>query len=166
MDSPEEEKGIQMPVSFDEVLSEMPPERRAKIARRAAEIEAEINLSELRRLRKLTQTRLSKKLKIGQEGVSRIEKRTDLYLSTLRSYVEGVGGKLSLIVEFPDASPVILSGLGMHEAASEPRARKNASKKVPSKEKAGAKSRLKSAPKSVQSASTPAGLSRPVAETR
>ncbi len=63
---------------------------------------AEINLREMRRLRKLTQARLSKKLKIGQEGVSRIEKRTDLYLSTLRSYVEAVGGKLSLIVEFPD----------------------------------------------------------------
>ena len=50
-----------------------------------------MNLREVRRLRKLTQARLSKKLKIGQEGVSRIEKRTDLYLSTLRSYVEGRG---------------------------------------------------------------------------
>jgi hypothetical protein len=48
--------------------------------------------------RKLTPARLSKKLKIGQEGVSRIEKRTDLNLSTLRDYVKGVGGKLSLLV--------------------------------------------------------------------
>jgi hypothetical protein len=55
------------------------------------------------RLRKLTQARLSKKLKIGQEGVSRIEKRTDLYLSTLRSYVEGVGGKLSTSPSSPTA---------------------------------------------------------------
>ncbi len=69
-------------------------------------IAEELNLREMRRLRKLTQARLSKKLKIGQEGVSRIEKRTDLYLSTLRSYVEGVGGKLSLVVEFPDRAPV------------------------------------------------------------
>ena len=66
----------------------------------------------MRRLRKLTQARLSKKLKIGQEGVSRIEKRTDLYISTLRSYVEGVGGKLKLVVELPDRPPVILAGLG------------------------------------------------------
>ena len=59
---------------------------------RAAEMKAEeLSLRELRRLRKLTQARLSRKLKIGQEGVSRIEKRSDLYISTLRSYVEGVG---------------------------------------------------------------------------
>jgi hypothetical protein len=55
---------------------------------------------------------LSKKLKIGQEGVSRIEKRSDLYLSTLREFVEAVGGKLSLVVEFPDRPAVKLAGLG------------------------------------------------------
>jgi len=71
----------------------------------------EIRLGEMRRLRKLTQARLSKKLGIGQEGVSRIEKRTDLYVSTLRRYVDGVGGKLSLVVEFPDRPPVVLTGL-------------------------------------------------------
>jgi transcriptional regulator with XRE-family HTH domain len=78
----------------------------------------------VRRLRKLTQAKLSKKLKIGQEGVSRIEKRTDLYISTLRSYVEGVGGKLKLVVELPDRSPVILSGLGENSE------KKTAKKKV------------------------------------
>lgn len=101
-----------MPVTLDEILNEMPAERRARIDQLAQEMLAEMNLRQVRRLRKLTQARLSKKLKIGQEGVSRIEKRTDLYLSTLRSYVEGVGGKLSLVVEFPDRAPVILAGLG------------------------------------------------------
>ena len=86
----------------------------------------ELNLREVRRLRKLTQARLSKKLRIGQEGVSRIEKRTDLYLSTLRSYVEGLGGKLSLIVEFPDRAPVVLSGLG--EEQVEKRVRRKSAK--------------------------------------
>lgn len=108
-----------MPVTLDEILSEMPAERRAHIDQLAQEMLAELNLREVRRLRKLTQARLSKKLKIGQEGVSRIEKRTDLYLSTLRSYVEGVGGKLSLVVEFPDRAPVILAGLG-ESAGREP----------------------------------------------
>src|ERR1035441_6805400 len=83
-------------------------------------IAEELTLRELRRLRKLTQAALSKRLNIGQEGVSRIEKRTDLYLSTLRSYVEGVGGKLSLVVEFPDREPVILSGLGAEEPSEDP----------------------------------------------
>jgi DNA-binding XRE family transcriptional regulator len=102
-----------MPVTLDQILDEMPDERRDRILKRAQEIGAEINLRELRRLRKLTQARLSKKLKIGQEGVSRIEKRTDLYISTLRSFVEGVGGKLSMVVEFPDQPPVILTSLGL-----------------------------------------------------
>jgi DNA-binding XRE family transcriptional regulator len=101
-----------MPVTLDEILNEMSPERRAHIEQLASEMREEINLREMRRLRKLTQARLSKKLKIGQEGVSRIEKRTDLYLSTLRSYVEGVGGELTLMVKFPDRPPVILTGFG------------------------------------------------------
>ncbi|MGD0546548.1 MAG: XRE family transcriptional regulator [Terracidiphilus sp.] len=102
-----------MTVSLEEMLAELPTDRRERIEQRAAEMIAEeLNLREVRRVRKLTQARLSKKLKIGQEGVSRIEKRTDLYLSTLRSYVEGVGGELTLMVKFPDRPPVILTGFG------------------------------------------------------
>jgi transcriptional regulator with XRE-family HTH domain len=130
-----------MPVSLDQILAEMPEDRRAKIAKRAAEIEAEINLRELRRLRKLTQARLSKKLKIGQEGISRMEKRTDLYISTLRSYVEGVGGKLSLVVEFPDQPPVILAGLGLDEEKAKKNRRRGADETAKSKPKSGAKVR-------------------------
>lgn len=101
-----------MPVTLDEILNEMPADQRVRVEQRAQEMRVEINLREMRRLRKLTQARLSKKLKIGQEGVSRIEKRSDLYLSTLRSYVEGVGGELILMVRFPEQPPVILAGLG------------------------------------------------------
>jgi hypothetical protein len=126
-----------MPVTLDEILNEMSPERRARIDQLAQEMRAEMNLREVRRLRKLTQARLSKKLKIGQEGVSRIEKRTDLYLSTLRSYVEGVGGKLSLIAEFPDRPPVFLTGLGEDSGAGD--SKKKAKKKAgtSAKSKAG-----------------------------
>ena len=105
-----------MPVTLKTLLNEMSEERRADIYLRAQEIREELNLCQVRRLRKLTQASLSKKLKIGQEGVSRIEKRSDLYISTLRSYVEGVGGKLKLVVELPDQPPVILSGLGEDQA--------------------------------------------------
>ena len=102
-----------MTISLQEVLARESEDSRRHIEQMAAQLIAEeYNLRELRRLRKLTQTRLSKKLKIGQEGVSRIEKRTDLYISTLRSYVEGVGGKLKLVVELPDRPPVILAKLG------------------------------------------------------
>src|ERR1035438_3107859 len=101
-----------MTVSLKDMLAEESEESRARIQQMVQEMRTEINLRELRRLRKLTQARLSKKLKIGQEGVSRIEKRTDLYISTLRGYVEGVGGELTLMVRFPDQPPVFLTGLG------------------------------------------------------
>lgn len=102
-----------MTIPYEQVLAEESEETRLWVKQRAAELIAEeMNLRELRRLRKLTQARLSKKLKIGQEGVSRMEKRSDLYISTLRSYVEGVGGELKLEVRFPDRPPVILAGLG------------------------------------------------------
>jgi hypothetical protein len=114
-----------MTVSLEEILERLPEERRRRIEQMAAALIAEeLNLRAVRRLRKLTQARLSKKLKIGQEGVSRIEKRSDLYISTLRSYVEGVGGKLKLVVELPDRPPVVLSGLG--EAQGEKRTKKKA----------------------------------------
>jgi transcriptional regulator with XRE-family HTH domain len=127
-----------MTVSLEQILQRLPEERRRRIEQRTAELVAEeLNLREVRRLRRLTQARLSKKLKIGQEGVSRIEKRTDLYLSTLRSYVEGIGGKLSLVVEFPDRAPVILAGLG--ESAGQEDSQKGAKRKP----RTAAKSKLK-----------------------
>jgi len=123
-------------VSLEEMLAKESEEFRQSVKQRAAELIAEeLNLRELRRQRKLTQARLSKKLKIGQEGVSRIEKRADLYLSTLRSYVEGVGGKLSLIVQFPDRPPVMLAGLGEDAGDSKKKAKKKA--KSTAKSKAG-----------------------------
>jgi hypothetical protein len=50
-------------------------------------------------------------LGVGQDSVSRLEQRSDLLISTLRNYVEAMGGKLSLVAEFPDKEPVILTGL-------------------------------------------------------
>jgi transcriptional regulator with XRE-family HTH domain len=119
-------------ISLEEMLARETEEFRESVKQRTAElITEELNLRELRRQRRLTQARLSKKLKIGQEGVSRIEKRADLYLSTLRSYVQGVGGELTLIVKFPDGPPVILTGLG--EDTIEKKAKKKVRKTLQSK---------------------------------
>jgi hypothetical protein len=54
---------------------------------------------------------MAKALGITQEGVSRLEKRSDLLLLTLRKTVKAMGGNLSLVVEFPDRDPVVLSGI-------------------------------------------------------
>jgi DNA-binding XRE family transcriptional regulator len=111
-----------MTVSLEEMLALESEESQRRIKEMtAAMVAEELNLREVRRLRKLTQARLSKKLKIGQEGVSRIEKRSDLYISTLRSYVEGVGGELTLMVRFPDQPPVFLTGLGENKVEKKTR---------------------------------------------
>jgi DNA-binding XRE family transcriptional regulator len=91
---------------------ELSPDRRKKIEARTARLIAEeMTLQELRQARKLTQVRMAKALHISQDGVSRLEKRTDLLLSTLRKSVEAMGGSLSLVAEFPDRDPVLLSGI-------------------------------------------------------
>ena len=74
-----------------------------------------MTLRELRKARKLTQVRLAREFGISQDGVSRIEQRTDLLLSTLRRTVEAMGGSLSLIATFPDRPPVELAGIAERE---------------------------------------------------
>jgi transcriptional regulator with XRE-family HTH domain len=86
--------------------------RRKRIAARARQLVAEeMSLRELRAAQKRTQVSIADALGIGQDGVSRLEQRSDLLISTLRGFVEAVGGQLSLIVQFPDRDPVIVSSL-------------------------------------------------------
>ena len=85
--------------------------RRKKIEARVAELVAEeMALSELRKAFHRTQSSMAKQLGISQDGVSRLEKRSDLLLSTLRNYIEAMGGELRLLAEFQDQPPVILTG--------------------------------------------------------
>jgi len=67
-----------------------------------------MSLRDLRKARKLTQTRVAKTLGITQDSVSRLEKRSDLLLSTLRKTVKAMGGDVRIVAEFPDRSPVLL----------------------------------------------------------
>jgi DNA-binding XRE family transcriptional regulator len=102
-----------MSISLQDKLNQLSPERQAKIQQRAAQLIAEeMSLRDLRLARKLTQEKLAELLHIRQEGVSRLEKRSDLHLSTLRDMVQAMGGDLRLVVEFPDRPPIILSGFG------------------------------------------------------
>ena len=67
-------------------------------------------MRELRKARRMTQTEMAKALGVKQEQISCIEQRTDLHISTLRRSVEAMGGRLSLVAEFPDGAPVVVSG--------------------------------------------------------
>lgn len=101
-----------MAKTLEQKMSALSPARRKKVEARTAElIEEERSLCDLRRAMALTQERMAEKLGIGQESISRLEKRSDLLISTLRGYVEAMGGKLCLVAEFPDRPPVMLSGL-------------------------------------------------------
>jgi DNA-binding XRE family transcriptional regulator len=87
---------------FRELLEKMPAHRQRKIARRVQETLAAMPLEELRKARQMTQARLAETLGVNQGEVSKIEHRTDLYLSTLAGYIEALGGKLEIRAVFPD----------------------------------------------------------------
>jgi DNA-binding XRE family transcriptional regulator len=116
-----------MPTNVDDVIKKLSPAQRKKVETRAAQLIAEeMTLRELRHARKLTQVRVAKKLGITQDSVSRLEKRSDLLLSTLRKTVEAMGGNLSLVAEFPDREPVVLSGIAEDEPGPKPAGRRRA----------------------------------------
>ncbi len=105
-----------MPTNVDDKIGKLRPAQRRKVEARAVQLIAEeMTLRELRHARKLTQVRMAKALGITQDSVSRLEKRSDLLLSTLRRTIEAMGGSLSLVAEFPDRAPVVLSGIAVDE---------------------------------------------------
>ncbi len=87
---------------FRELIDAMPANRRQKIVQRVRETIAAMPLEELRKARQMTQTKLAQSLGVNQGEVSKIEHRTDLYLSTLSEYVEALGGRLEIRAVFPD----------------------------------------------------------------
>ena len=114
-----------MATNVDDIIKKLSPAQRKKVEARAAELIAEeMTLRELRHARQLTQVRMAKKLGITQDSVSRLEKRSDLLLSTLRKTVQALGGNLSLVAEFPDRAPVVLSGLAEDAPKPKPTSRR------------------------------------------
>lgn len=99
--------------TLDEVIKKLPLHQQKEIAEKTAIlIEEEMTLQALRKAHELTQERVAEALHITQDGVSRLEKRSDFLLSTLRSYVEAMGGTLRLVVDFPNHAPVTLTSIG------------------------------------------------------
>ena len=97
--------------TLQEKMSGLPASRRKKITKRTEELIAtEMTLRELRKARQVTQVEMAKTLHVKQEQISRIEKRTDLHISTLRRSIEAMGGKLTLTAKFPNSAPIHLVG--------------------------------------------------------
>lgn len=94
-----------MAKSYQELRKTMSPAAQTAAKDKALKMIQEIEaLKELRTARQFSQARLAEALKTTQANVSKIEKRTDIYISTLRSYIEGMGGKLEILATFPDAT--------------------------------------------------------------
>jgi len=87
---------------FSELTAKMAPERRAAAERRTAEMMSEMALAELRQARQFSQKTLAEAMEASQPDVSKLEKRTDTYISTLRSYIEAMGGQLDIVARFPE----------------------------------------------------------------
>ena len=106
-----------MAVNVNDKIRKLRPAQRRRVEVRAAQLIAEeMTLRELRHARKLTQVRMAKALGITQDSVSRLEKRSDLLLSTLRKTIKAMGGELSLVAEFRDRPPVVLSGIAADDS--------------------------------------------------
>ncbi|MGV8934600.1 MAG: helix-turn-helix domain-containing protein [Gallionellaceae bacterium] len=97
-----------MAKNLDQIMGKLPASRRAKIEKRAADI---ATLKDLRLAVELTQDELAHNLGVGQDTISRLERKSDMLLSTLRRHVEAMGGKLELVAHFPNRPPMVIDHL-------------------------------------------------------
>ena len=112
---------------FSNLTKDFTPERRRRVDALKAKILAEMPMHELRQARKLTQRELAAELDVQQPAIAKLEHRTDMYVSTLRSYIEAVGGRLKIVAEFRDGEVEItnfrsvgeMAGDSVEEAAEE-----------------------------------------------
>lgn len=99
--------------TLEEVMASLPADQLAEIDARYQEMLRQIEgLGELRRLAGLAQADVARALDIKQPSISKIEHQADMYISTLRDYVEALGGRLDIVVTLPGHPPLRLDGLG------------------------------------------------------
>ena len=92
---------------FSKLTKDFTPERRRRVDAMKRELVAKMPLHELRRARAMTLRDLARILNVNQPAVSKLEQRTDVYVSSLRSYIEAVGGRLRIVAEFPEGEVAI-----------------------------------------------------------
>jgi predicted XRE-type DNA-binding protein len=93
-----------MAKKFSELRAKMLPDSRERSDAKAQVMLAEMPLNELRQARGLSQKMLADVLHVQQPSIAKLEKRTDMYISTLRSHIEAMGGELEVVAKFPDGS--------------------------------------------------------------
>src|SRR5258707_8246957 len=89
---------------FKELTKGFSTERKARVAARVTQLKADMPLHELRQARQRSQEELARELKVGQPAVAKLERRTDMYVSNLRRYIEALGGSLEITARFPEGT--------------------------------------------------------------
>jgi transcriptional regulator with XRE-family HTH domain len=112
---------------FSELVADFDPETRARVDARVRETVARLRLADIREAIGQTQLVMAAKLKLGQASVSKIESATDMYLSTLRRYIEALGGELVISAKFPEGTVIPIDSLS--SAPKKARKRTPATKK-------------------------------------
>lgn len=107
-----------MAKKFSELRARMSPQSRARAEVKAQTMLAEMPLNELRQARGLSQKMLAEVLHVQQPSIAKLEKRTDMYLSTLRSHIEAMGGELDVIARFPDGAVKISNFSDLEKTAT------------------------------------------------
>lgn len=107
-----------MAKKFADLRAQMSPESRARAEAKAQAMLAEMPLNELRQARGLSQKMLAEVLHVQQPSIAKIEKRTDMYISTLRSHIEAMGGELEVVARFPDGAVKITNFSELGSTAS------------------------------------------------
>ena len=93
--------------ALKELTKDFTPRRRARVEARKAELCTATALHELRQARAMTQRALGESLNVNQSAVGKLERRTDMYVSNLRAYIEAMGGRLKIVAEFPQGDVTI-----------------------------------------------------------
>jgi len=92
---------------FGRLTEQFPSDRRERIEGIKGELRLSMLLHELRQARAMTQRAVGESLKVNQPAIAKLERRTDMYVSSIRAYIEAMGGKLNIVAEFPQGSVVI-----------------------------------------------------------
>lgn len=109
-----------MAKKFAVLRGQMSPEAQAEVEAKAQAMLADMPLNELRKARSLSQRMLAEVLHVQQPSIAKLERRTDMYISTLRSHIEAMGGELEVVARFPDGVVRISNFTDLGKAATAP----------------------------------------------
>ncbi len=107
-----------MAKKFSELAAKLSPDALDQARAQASLLLSEMPLHELRQARGLSQKMLAEVLNVQQPSISKMEKRTDMYISTLRSHIEAMGGELEVVARFPDGHVKISNFTALEHSSS------------------------------------------------